>query len=158
MNRARLARLFAKVIDLFIVTVLCVILYPFGILLAIIYAGISDSFFEGQSFGKRLMGFAVISLEDGAPCTVKQSIIRNLPIVFPLCFAIIPFWGWFFSFLLLVGFCAFELSLLLRLDSGHRLGDVMADTSVVSSTPSRVNVRKAKQSWFDSQKKLSPCN
>src|SRR3989339_1121484 len=141
---AKMARLIAKAIDLFIVTILTFFLYPIGILFAVAYMIVSDSIQEGQSVGKRFIGFAVISLEDGRPCSIKQSAIRNLPIIIPLSLAIIPFAGWLFSFLVGLPLIALEIYLLYHLDSGHRLGDVMADTSVVASTKDAIPVNGKK--------------
>jgi len=131
--------------------------YPFGLLLAMFYIGISDSLHSGQSVGKRFMGFAVISLEDGKPCTIKQSIIRNLPLLIPMGFAIIPLWGWIFCTILAIPLTVLELYLMLKLDSAHRLGDVMADTTVIANDHNRIDLRKTKQSWFE-DKNMSPCN
>ena len=158
-NTARLSRILAKMIDIFLVLILSMLFYPFGLLLAIIYISLGDSLHEGQSVGKRIIGFAVISLEDGSPCSVKQSMIRNLPFLIPMGFALIPFWGWIFSSLLAIPLILLELYLLFKLDSGHRLGDVMADTSVIGNDQNRIDLRKAKESWFGPQEKnMSPCN
>lgn len=155
---SRITRLIAKAIDMFIVLILAMLFYPVGLLLAIIYIALSDSFYDGQSVGKRLMGFCVISLEDGSPCSMKQSVIRNLPIVIPMAFAIIPLWGWIICSILAIPLILLELYLLFKLDSGHRLGDVMADTSVIANTPSKADLRKKHQSWFHDQKNMSPVN
>jgi len=156
-NTSRLTRLIAKAIDLFIVLILSMLFYPFGLLLAMFYIGISDSINQGQSVGKKLMGFSVISLEDGKPCSIKQSIIRNLPLLIPMGFAIIPLWGWIFCSILAIPLILLEVYLLFKLDSGHRLGDVMADTTVIADDPNRIDLRKAKDSWFE-DKNMSPCN
>jgi uncharacterized RDD family membrane protein YckC len=155
---ARITRLLAKVIDLFILTILSLLFYPFGLILAITYIAICDSLHNGQSVGKRFMGFAVISLEDGTPCSAKQSLIRNLPIVVPMIFAIIPLWGWIFCSILSIPLMIMEVYLLFKLDSGHRLGDVMADTTVIANDPNRVDLNKSKQGWFDPEKNMSPAN
>lgn len=156
---AQISRLIAKAIDLFIVLVLSMLFYPFGVILTVIYMSIADSLYGGQSVGKKLMGFAVISLEDGKPCSLKQSIIRNLPIIIPLAFAIIPPWGIIFCTILIPPLMLLEIYLLLKLDSGHRLGDVMADTTVIANDANRIDLRKNQESWFkNSDKKLSPCN
>ena len=147
---ARLTRMFAKAIDLFLVLILSIFFYPVGLILALIYAGVADSLQNGQSVGKRLMGFQVISLEDGKPCTLKQSIIRNLPIIAPLALAIIPFWGWLLGVLLGAILLGLEIYLIYKLDSGHRLGDVMADTSVMANDGN--NMRVARASWFEAKK------
>lgn len=157
-NTARLTRLIAKAVDLFLVLILSMLFYPFGLILAIAYIGLSDSLYDGQSVGKRFMGFAVISLEDGNPCSVKQSVIRNLPIVIPMVFAIIPLWGWIFCSILSVPLILMEVYLLFKLDSGHRLGDVMADTTVIANDPNRVNLKKSKEGWFEGEKNMSPVN
>ncbi|MEE2670172.1 MAG: RDD family protein [Bdellovibrionota bacterium] len=158
-NTARFSRLIAKAVDLLIVLILAMLFYPFGLLLSLFYISLSDSLYGGQSVGKRLMGFSVISLEDGQPCSVKQSIIRNLPIIAPLACAIIPPWGIIISTLLIIPSLLFETYLLFKLDSGHRLGDVMADTTVVGNDPNRVDIRKAQESWFNAaQPGVAPCN
>ena len=58
-----MARLMAKAIDLFIVLILSVFFHTLGLFLSAFYIGISDCLQNGQSVGKRFMGFQVISLE-----------------------------------------------------------------------------------------------
>lgn len=135
---ATLARIMAKAIDLFIVLILALFTYPVGIILSVIYICLCDAFQNGQSVGKKFMGFCVVSMIDGSPCTLKQSFIRNLPLSVPLIFAIIPMWGWIFTFLIGAVLCTVEVYFIFHLDSGHRVGDVMADTSVIASTPSEI--------------------
>lgn len=152
---AKLTRLIAKAIDLAIVIALPIVTYPLGIYqaglyLGIVYIALSDGMKNGQSLGKKVLGFAVKSLEDGSPCSYKQSIIRNLPFIIPLTLAIVPFWGWILGGILGVGFVGLELYLLYNLDSGHRLGDVMADTSVMANDDNFVGVKNRKTSWFAS--------
>ncbi|MEX0798709.1 MAG: RDD family protein [Bacteriovoracaceae bacterium] len=157
-NTSRVTRLIAKGIDLFLVLILSTLFYPFGLLLALAYIAVSDALYDGQSVGKKLMGFSVISLEDGKPCSLKQSVIRNLPILIPMGFAVIPLWGWIFCSILAAPLMLLEVYLLFKLDSGHRLGDVMADTSVIANDPNRIDIKKAQQGWFEGQKNMSPCN
>ena len=145
---AKLTRLIAKGIDLFIVLCFSIWIYPLGLILGIVYIALSDGMSNGQSAGKRFMGFAVKSLEDGAPCSYKQSIIRNLPFIIPLFLAIVPFWGWILGGILAIALVGLELYLLYNLDSGHRLGDVMADTSVMANDDNFVGVKNRKSSWF----------
>ena len=146
---ARMARLFAKAIDIVFVMILSAVSYPWGLLLGIIYFSWADSLFDGQSMGKRIVGFSVISLIDGKPCKPKQSFIRNLPFIVPMVFALVPFWGWFIGGFVLFPFMVLELFLLFKLESTHRLGDVLADTSVIAEGQDRADVRKKKQSWFE---------
>ncbi len=146
---ALIARLLAKGVDMFIVCILAIFFYPMGVLLALTYIGVADCLSGGQSVGKKLMGFSVISLEDGTPCSFKQSVIRNLPILIPLALSIIPIWGWIMSIIMGAPLIALEIYLLLKLDSGHRLGDVMADTSVMAHDGTSEAIKRRKSSWFD---------
>ena len=134
LKRAIIFRLLAKLIDLLIVAFCSFLFYPVGVLLSLFYLGISDHMRSGQSLGKRVMGFSVISLDGGGPCTLKQSIVRNLPILIPWAFILVPFVGWILAFLLGVPLVGLELYLIIKINSGHRLGDVMADTSVVGQS------------------------
>lgn len=97
------------------------------------------------------MGFAVKSLEDGSPCSIKQSVIRNLPFTLPLLVALLlPIIGWILGAILAMVLIGFELYLLYNLDSGHRLGDVMADTSVMANDDNFAGVKNRKTSWWTS--------
>jgi uncharacterized RDD family membrane protein YckC len=155
LRTARFSRLIAKFLDMLIVLILCSLRHPLGVLLAVAYLAVSDSMQQGQSIGKKFIGFAVISLKDGRACNLKQSIIRNLPLIVPLTFLILPYWGWILAFLIGLPLIALELYLLFHLDSGHRLGDVMADTSVIANDPYHANNRKRKETWFESENFLS---
>lgn len=148
---AKLTRLIAKGIDLFILTCFSILYYPLGALVGVIYMSLSDGFSNGQSVGKKFMGFAVKSLEDGSPCSFRQSIVRNLPFTVPLLIAIVmPIIGWILGAILGVVLIGFELYLLYNLDSGHRLGDVMADTSVMANDDNFEGIKNRKTSWFTS--------
>lgn len=149
---ARLARLTAKAIDLVIVFFISRFFFPFGTLLACFYIGFADYFYNGQSFGKKFIGFQVISLVDGGPPTRKQSVVRNLPFLIPTFFLIIPLWGWLFSALFGIPMLCLELHLLFHLDSGHRLGDVMADTTVIANDRHMHKYKTHRPSWFEAEK------
>ncbi|AUN96778.1 hypothetical protein DOM21_17880 [Bacteriovorax stolpii] len=148
---AKLTRLIAKAIDLFIVACFSIWFFPLGVVLGIIYMSLCDGMSNGQSAGKKFMGFAVKSLEDGSPCSYKQSVIRNLPFTLPLLVALLlPVIGWILGVILAAVLIGFELYLLYNLDSGHRLGDVMADTSVMANDDNFAGVKNRKTSWFTS--------
>lgn len=148
---AKLTRLIAKAIDLFIVACFSIWFFPLGVVLGIVYMSMCDGMSNGQSAGKKFMGFAVKSLEDGSPCSYKQSVIRNLPFTLPLLIALLlPVIGWILGAILAVVLIGFELYLLYNLDSGHRLGDVMADTSVMANDDNFAGVKNRKTSWFTS--------
>lgn len=151
-NTARLSRLIAKSIDLFIVLILSVFFYPLGLILSLVYLSVGDSLQNGQSVGKRLIGIQVISLEDGTYCTVRQSFVRNLPFIVPIALAIIPIGGVILSVVVGIPFMILELFFIYKLDSGHRLGDVMADTSVMGHDGTGIPVSgssaKKGAGWF----------
>ena len=61
--------------------------------------------------------------------------------------------------ILIVPLLLLEVYLLFKLDTGHRLGDVMADTTVIGNDPNRVDIRKAQETWFRNEtKNMSPAN
>jgi uncharacterized RDD family membrane protein YckC len=151
LRTAKLSRVLAKAIDIFIVVILSMLFYPLGVILGVLYMSIADSFQRGQSAGKKFIGFGVLSLEDGKPCKTKQSIIRNLPFTIPILFLIIPIWGWILSIILFVPFMLLELYFIFNLDSGHRLGDVMADTTVIANDQNQQLAAQKKNSWFDAE-------
>ena len=127
----KMSRLIAKGIDLFIVLILSFFFYPLGLMFSLGYMAISDALQGGQSVGKKFMGLSVVRPDGEQACSFRQSTIRNLPFLIPLFFGIIPLWGFLFFILLGAPLVALELYLLLTLDSGRRLGDVMADTFVI---------------------------
>lgn len=150
LSRARWCRMIAKLIDVGLVLVGAVMFYPMGLILGIIYLSVADSLYDGQSIGKRFMGFSVVSLVDGTYCNMKQSFIRNLPFTVPLFFLVFPFQGWIFSAVFAVPLAAMEVYFLFRLDSSLRLGDILADTTVIANDGNRLDLRKTKTPWFDS--------
>jgi uncharacterized RDD family membrane protein YckC len=149
MLKARRSRLIAKAIDIGLVTIGAIFYYPMGLLLGIIYLAIADSLYDGQSIGKRFMGFGVVSLVDGSPCSALQSFIRNLPFTVPLFFMLFPlWWGWVISAIFALPMAAMEVYFLMK-GSPHRLGDIMADTTVIANDGTRLDLRKNKNSWLD---------
>lgn len=134
----KFSRILAKVIDIFVVLLLILPFYPLGVLMGLLYLALSDSLQYGQSVGKKTFGFKVVDLETGEPCSVRQSIVRNMPFLVPVFFSIFPFWGWVITFLVGVPLGILELYFIISLDSGQRVGDVMADTTVVASSDSKV--------------------
>lgn len=150
LNRARWFRLFAKLIDIGLVAMGAVTFYPMGLILGIIYLAISDSLYDGQSIGKRLMGFGVVSLIDGSPCSAWQSFIRNLPFTVPLVLLIFPYWGWILSAIFAMPMVMMEFYYLFRDNTPHRMGDIMADTTVIADDGTRLDLRKPRPPWYDS--------
>jgi uncharacterized RDD family membrane protein YckC len=135
-----LQRVLAKIIDLVIVVALAAILpYPLGPLLGFLYSLFADGMnfgkFRGQSVGKRVLNLQVLHLIRRKPATYMDSVYRNAPVGVATFFAIIPFWGWLILFLIGAPLLVMEVYLMLRVESGHRLGDVMGDTEVIEIRP-----------------------
>lgn len=137
-------RVLAKGIDLMGVALCAAVLpYPFGPLLGFFYSLLGDGMrfgpFRGQSIGKKLLKLRTVSLSRaGAPANLRDSLFRNAPVGVATFFAIIPVWGWFILILVGLPLMVIEVYLMLSVESGHRLGDVMGDTSVVESRESRI--------------------
>lgn len=134
-----LNRVIAKAIDLLIVFLLAMVLfYPLGPLFGFLYSLLSDGMdfgpFKGQSVGKKIMGFRVVSLVRREPANFKDSALRNMPVGLVTFFALIPFWGWIIMALLGIPLMLMEVYLMLRVETHHRLGDLMGDTEVVEGS------------------------
>lgn len=132
-----LNRVVAKLIDLAIVGVLAlIVIYPLGPLLGFIYSILADGLpigaLKGQSVGKKLMHLRVVHTKRKAYASLRDSALRNAPVGVATFFALIPIWGWLILGLVGIPLMAMEVYLMLSVESGHRLGDVLADTEVVS--------------------------
>ncbi|OFZ18568.1 MAG: hypothetical protein A2X94_01345 [Bdellovibrionales bacterium GWB1_55_8] len=136
-SRKRVAnRVAAKMIDLsLIVSVALLFPYPLGPFLGFAYSLLADGMsfgpFQGQSVGKWLVHLQVRSLVRGAPANIRDSALRNAPVGVATFFAIIPIWGWLILGLIGIPLMIMEIYLMVTVEAGHRLGDVMADTEVV---------------------------
>ncbi|MGZ3689339.1 MAG: RDD family protein [Bdellovibrionota bacterium] len=129
-------RVIAKMVDIFLVFFVSgLVLYPIGPLLGFAYSltadGLNIGGLEGQSVGKRIMRLQVVNVHKKTPCTLRESILRNTPVGVATFFAIIPVWGWLILALIGIPLMIMEIYLMLSVDSGHRLGDVMGDTEVI---------------------------
>ena len=137
-----LHRALAKAVDLALLVLLSVLLpHPAGVFLGLIYVIVQDGLPGAQSVGKRLFKLRVVMFSgvgDGGlgpqkPCDLTRSAIRNAPLAVATFFAIIPLWGWALAILVGVPMLAMELYLMVTRTHRTRLGDVMADTRVISS-------------------------
>lgn len=138
-----ITRCMAKTVDVAVVFFVNVILpYPVGVLLGLVYMLVHDGLFQGHSLGKSLFSIRAAQVKGNLICTVRESAIRNAPLGVATFFGIIPFWGWILLVLLGLPLIALEVYLMLSSPTGARLGDVMADTHVISSdkTPFRFNL------------------
>lgn len=121
-----LLRVVAKSIDFIMVLAAAEVLPRAGWLAGLGYLLISDGLFEGRSIGKRLTRLKVVSVS-GAPCSIKDSILRNSTFGLGLLLWKVPFLGWLF----LLSVIVLEFIILLGSKEGSRLGDEIAKTSVV---------------------------
>lgn len=128
------ARAFAKILDFGVVFLLVgIIPYPWGCAAGILYLSCADVLFPGQSLGKRWIGLSVISLVDGSICTCTQSLVRNIPFVLPMLVLFYPvgIWRWSFLLFFFPTFIFLEVFILYKMGTGLRLGDLLADTTVI---------------------------
>ena len=86
-------------------------------MLSLAYMSLTEAYWNGQSFGKKLFGIQVVG-EDGTPCTLRQALARNI-------------------LRLVDGFVFYLVGLFLALNSEkrQRLGDRVARTVVVQRKP-----------------------
>lgn len=126
-------RFTAKGIDLIVVTAVfflgTAIWLPLGGVLAGILAALQDSFGNGQSIGKKIMGLRVIDDALGMSCSPWSSVLRNVPFVLSIVFANVPVL-WALALFVSVPLIILEVYLILYVDCGVRLGDVMGNTLV----------------------------
>lgn len=128
-------RVVAKMIDILIVFLVAAILpYPIGPLGGFMFSLCADGLnigpFQGQSVGKKIMGLQVWSTVSKRPAHMRDSMIRNTPVGVATFFAIIPVWGWLILGIVGIPLVVMEVYLMVTMESGHRLGDVMGDTEV----------------------------
>jgi len=133
--RAKKSRLVAKAIDIGICVTSCFFIKYIGIIIGALYILYADSLFEGQSVGKRIIGLKVLNLEDLTPCSVQHSIIRNLPLGLSIFLLHFGRNGLISSFSLMFLFGAYESYLILKENSIYRLGDIIAETTVIANDP-----------------------
>ena len=81
----------------------------------------------------------------------RKSLLLLKVLVLLMYRGILSFLQRIIALLLGVPLIALELYLLFKLDSGNRLGDVMADTTVMASDGNQVVIREGKTSWFDAE-------
>ncbi len=133
---APLPRAIARAIDLTLAGAVFVYHPLIGPLGAILYLLVADGLRGGQSIGKRLLGLRTISLaRAGAPCDLRDSIIRNavfaLVIVAYVIVGLIPYLGKFVVFIAAVAVVVIESATAFNDELGLRFGDRVALTMVV---------------------------
>ncbi len=123
-----LLRSVSKVLDLLLIAAVWELLPKAGFYAGVFYILVSDGLFGGQSLAKRLIGLQVISLKTKRPGSMQDSIIRNLPIALGLIAMKIPLIGW----IVFGTVCVLELILIIGSEDSMRIGDMLANTTVVA--------------------------
>lgn len=124
-----LVRTVAKILDFIIIAAAVEILPKAGFFAGLAYLLIGDGLFGGRSLGKKLIGLRAVSADTYAPCTFRDSIVRNSTLGIGFLFYKIVWVGWIF--VVIVSF--FEFIILLGSKDGMRLGDEFAKTIVIES-------------------------
>lgn len=123
-----LLRAVAKALDLLLIAAVWELLPKAGFYAGIFYILVSDGLFSGRSVAKKVIGLQVISLKTKAPCTMRDSIIRNLPIAAGIILIKVPLIGW----IIFAAICILELVLITGSEDSVRIGDMLANTTVVA--------------------------
>jgi uncharacterized RDD family membrane protein YckC len=122
-------RAVAGLVDLLLIIGLVRLPDVVGFLSAAGYILIRDGLLDRRSIGKKLIGLKVISSETpGATLSYRESIIRNVPLVFAFFLFLIPYAGW------LLGPIALVVEALTAIGDTRsmRIGDMLARTRVVA--------------------------
>lgn len=135
-----LYRILARHLDLLIAGALAVGVRELGPGLALAYTLLADGLPGGRSLGKRMAGLKVVRASGGAPCGYRESVLRNVDLAMGLLFAVTPFLGWFFAAGVGGAVYGYELFLLWSDEEGLRIGDLLAETRVVTAEPPRGGV------------------
>ena len=109
---------------------------PVGVFLEPLYFLVRDALFGGRSFGKLIVGLAVVDL-NGNRCGLARSILRNFVFALPdlaagfgLLFTGTGILGYFFSVFFFIEYLAMTFS-----PEGRRFGDRLAKTRVIDTRP-----------------------
>lgn len=122
-----LLRVIAKLVDLIVIAIVIKAIPQVGYFASLVYLLISDGLFDGRSLGKKIIRLKVISLPTGTPGTFRDSMLRNITLVLSLLLYKIPLLGWIFVIVVLT----LEFLLMLGNPDGMRLGDDLANTTVI---------------------------
>lgn len=124
-----LLRTAAKILDFILIAAVMEIIPGAGFYAGLAYLLLGDGFFDGRSLGKKLIRLKVVSVKTNAPCTFRESILRNSTFAAGYILWLVPWIGWIFLFLVLV----LEFTLILGSKEGMRLGDEIAGTVVIET-------------------------
>ena len=137
-------RLMARAIDMTIWFLLTLLVPPAGTLFGLIFWLLCDGLFGGASPGKHAVGLLVLHKDHRRPATLKESALRNVPFAIPALLLILPIIGPIVAAAVGIPVLLLELYFLLSDPEQVRLGDVFADTRVVSAKPRRKKRKRVK--------------
>lgn len=129
-------RFAAKAIDFAVWVLLLLLVPPAGTLFGVVFWLFCDGLIGGASPGKRTVGLLVLHREQRRPITLKESTLRNLPFAIPAVLMLLPA-GPIFASAVGIPILLLETYFLLSDPQEIRLGDVFADTVVVTTRPRR---------------------
>lgn len=129
-------RFAAKAIDFGLWLLLLLLVPPAGTFFGVLYWLLADGLFGGASPGKRVVGLLVLHKDRRGPASMKESALRNLPFAIPAALMLLPA-GPIFAAVVGLPVLALETWFLVSDPDEVRLGDVFADTVVVSARPRR---------------------
>ncbi|GBE31127.1 RDD family protein [bacterium BMS3Bbin05] len=121
-------RAVSKTLDFLLIAAVWELLPRAGFFAGIFYILISDGLFDGRSLAKQILGLQVISLKSKRACSIRDSILRNMPFAVGLAALKVPLVGW----ILFICICLLELILMIGSADSLRIGDLIANTSVVA--------------------------
>lgn len=124
-----LLRTAAKILDFILIAAVMEIIPRAGFYAGLAYILLGDGFFDGRSIGKKLIRIKVVSAGANAPCSFRDSILRNSTLAVGYIFWLIPWIGWIVLFLVSV----LEFTLMLGSKDSMRLGDEIARTVVIET-------------------------
>ena len=124
-----LLRTAAKIVDFILIAAVIEIIPRAGYYAGLTYLLLGDGFFDGRSIGKKLLRLKVLSAGTGAPCSFRDSILRNSTFAVGYALWVVPFIGWIFIVIVSV----IEFILVLGSKDSMRLGDEIAKTIVIET-------------------------
>lgn len=128
-------RFAAKAIDGAIWLLCAALVPPAGTVFGVLFWLFSDGF-GGASPGKRVVGLMVLQKFDRRPAGLKESTLRNIPFAVPALLLLLPA-GPVFCAVVGIPVLILESYFLLSDPDEARIGDIFADSVVVSIKPKR---------------------
>lgn len=124
-----LLRTAAKILDLILIAAVIEVIPRAGFLAGLAYLLLGDGLFDGRSLGKKLIRLKVVSIDTLAPCSFRESLLRNSTLGLGYLLWLIPWIGWIAFPVIAAG----EFIMILGNKESRRLGDEIARTTVIEN-------------------------